>query len=245
MKIVSDVLDVLQECTVSGKTLYLPARQLANYKAVDKVLQLLGGKWNRKAKGHIFDEDPAEAIDRALLTGEVVDRQKQYQFFETPAALADKMVAMVDIQEGQSVLEPSAGRGAIVRAVQRQYPTANIQAVELDPDNIKHLTAICPTHEGDFLNFNDGSYDWIIANPPFTKQQDVKHVNHMWELLKPGGTIVTVMSVGFTFRIDKLSAQFRELADECGSWEALPEGAFKESGTMVNTALVKLTRGAA
>jgi 16S rRNA G1207 methylase RsmC len=35
----------------------------------------------------------------------------------------------------------------------------------------------------DFLDYNDETFDKIIANPPFSKSQDVKHILHMYELL--------------------------------------------------------------
>jgi len=35
----------------------------------------------------------------------------------------------------------------------------------------------------DFLDYNDENFDKIVANPPFSKSQDVKHILHMYELL--------------------------------------------------------------
>jgi 16S rRNA G1207 methylase RsmC len=35
----------------------------------------------------------------------------------------------------------------------------------------------------DFLSLDERSFDKIIANPPFSKSQDVKHILHMYELL--------------------------------------------------------------
>ena len=50
----------------------------------------------------------------------------------------------------------------------------------------------------DFLNPSEWAtafkYDRIIANPPFTKNQDIDHVMQMWNFLKPGGRIVSIMS---------------------------------------------------
>ena len=52
MKISNTVLDILGNCEVQDNVLYLPNVQLdrADYTAVNKVLEALGGKWNRKAK---------------------------------------------------------------------------------------------------------------------------------------------------------------------------------------------------
>ncbi len=79
-KIADNILDILGECRTEGNTLYLPEGQLdrATYQAVNKVLESIGGKWNRKAKGHVFvDGDPAELLDNVILAGEITDLKKQ------------------------------------------------------------------------------------------------------------------------------------------------------------------------
>jgi 16S rRNA G1207 methylase RsmC len=35
----------------------------------------------------------------------------------------------------------------------------------------------------DFLDYSMDTFDKIVANPPFSKSQDVKHILHMYELL--------------------------------------------------------------
>jgi len=63
------------------------------------------------------------------MAGEVTDFQKLYQFYETPPELARRMVALADVRDGQKVLEPSAGRGAILKAMPQ---TVHRTAVELN-----------------------------------------------------------------------------------------------------------------
>jgi hypothetical protein len=51
------------------------------------------------------------------------------------------------------------------------------------------------------------------------------------------------MAAGITFRQDKKATGLRELIDRVGGEIIpLPEGAFKESGTMVNTVIVVLPK---
>jgi hypothetical protein len=51
------------------------------------------------------------------------------------------------------------------------------------------------------------------------------------------------MSAGVEFRQDKKTTAFRALVDRSrGSIERLPEGAFKDSGTNVNTVLVTMRK---
>ena len=48
-------------------------------------------------------------------------------------------------------------------------------------DFMKYLDYVGPEH-------NNAIYDRILMNPPFEHGQDVDHVEHAFNLLKPGGT---------------------------------------------------------
>ena len=67
-KIPENVLNVLGECRADGNLLYLPSVQLdrKTYTEVNKVLENMGGKWNRKTKAHVFaeDDDVAEMLEK-------------------------------------------------------------------------------------------------------------------------------------------------------------------------------------
>jgi hypothetical protein len=67
----------------------------------------------------------------------------------------------------------------------------------------------------------------------------------MHQYLEPGGVLVAIMSSGVQFREDKLSREFREFveANEGEIWSN-PAGSFEESGTSVNTCMVRIRRRA-
>jgi len=164
MKISNDVADVLSNSRIDGQELYLPDIQLDRklYMAVNKVLVAIGGKWNRAKKSHIFDCYPEYKIEEILLTGEYTDAQKEYQFFETPENIAKKLIEMANIQPGETVLEPSAGRGAIAEHID------GCDCIELNPENNLYLIENGFNVVGtDFLK-SKKRYDIIIANPPFS-----------------------------------------------------------------------------
>ena len=179
----SEVLGVLKQSQCEGNLLHLP-RQLTRdlYVQTAKIIELLGGKWNRSFGAHIFEGDCAERVDEAVIAGEVTDFQKLYQFYETPPELARRMVALADVRDGQKVLEPSAGRGAILKAMPQ---TVHRTAVELNSSLVDLAAHAQRVHYGDFLQCNGelGAFDRIIANPPFRNGQDVNHVRHMYDLL--------------------------------------------------------------
>jgi hypothetical protein len=81
-------------------------------------------------------------------------------------------------------------------------------------------------------------------NPPFIRLSEIDHILHAWKCLAPGGWLVSVASGGIRFRRDKKAIGFREfIALHGGRVLDLPEGSFKDSGTMVNCVLVALYKG--
>lgn len=248
MRLSAEVISVLDASTCEGNALRLPCGRLDRslYIAVNKAIEALGGKWNKRAGAHIFAEFPADAISDAISSGSVEDRKQVYQFFETPQAIADRIAVQAEIRNEHSVLEPSAGRGRIVDAIRRQA-SARVTAVELDPKHCDFLRErkTCSVHECDFLSFDEHTFDRIVANPPFSGQQDVKHILHMYDLLNAGGILVSIGSASITFRNDRKTKELRELISRCGSIEELPPLSFRESGTNVSTCIVTLRKAGA
>jgi DNA polymerase III beta subunit len=166
-------------------------------------------------------------------------------FFPTPKALADRMVEEADIKPGMRVLEPSAGNGRLADAIAKK--TDELTAIEPVSDlrAILDLKGHAVSEDRDFLAHR-GEYDRVVMNPPFENGQDMDHVRHAFDLLKPGGKLVAIMGEGGFFRGDKKATAFREwLQAHGGTSEKLPEGTFKESGTGVATRLVTVTKAAA
>ncbi|MBT2759876.1 methyltransferase [Paenibacillus sp. ISL-20] len=169
-------------------------------------------------------------------------------FFPTPKNIVQRMIELADIKDGETILEPSAGNGNILDGVSQhtmeQGLNVNIEALEW---NYK-LSEILELKQykivgNDFTEFNPNSlYDKVIMNPPFEKNQDIDHVLKAYDCLKDGGKLVAIMSPHWTFASDSKSIQFREWLSDKGTFEKLPEGSFKESGTGVNTVLVVIEK---
>jgi predicted RNA methylase len=174
-----------------------------------------------------------------LQTGGVVVVQAD-QLFPTPDALADRIVAVAGIQNGHRVLEPSAGTGAIVRAIRRAAPEADVTAWEI---NAELARASGATHM-DFLLANEElRFDRVAMNPPFAGGADIVHVTRAFGMLKSGGRLVAVMGGGVEFRQDAKTKAFRELvASTGGTIERLPDGSFESAGTNVRTVIVQLDK---
>lgn len=233
MKISNDVTNVLANSRIDGNKLFLPEGQLDRklYVSVNKVLTAIKGKWNRGAAAHIFNKSPNDIIEEILLTGEYVDQKKEYQFFETPIHLAEQLVEMAGIRDGETTCEPSAGKARIAAFM------PGCDCVELNPENRDHLVSKGFNLVGaDFMEF-EGGYDVIVANPPFSKQQDIDHINKMIDMAKR--KVVSVASASVLFRDNKKTVAFRERISELGGTiDPLPDNTFLESGTAVKTCVV-------
>lgn len=240
-----DVLKVIasMEWENDGKLGIMTSGQLDRklYVSVNKALEAMGGKWSKKDKGHVFEDDPRLNVEGLLNDGVLeVDRDG---FFRTPDMVIDRMFELVPVNKDAFILEPSAGDGAIIkRLIEEGVDYDNIVAVELNEKRSRIIEEIydVSTYCEDFLLWVvPYSVDLIYMNPPFENLQDIDHVQHAYNFLNPGGTLVSVMSESPFFRKNKKSRDFRDWLDEVnGRTELLCKGSFLSSGTMVNSRLV-------
>lgn len=239
-----DASEILRHCTMEDNVLKLPAVQFSkkSYADAKKWIEEAGGSWTGgKVQGFTFPFDPTRVFS-ILKEGKRCNLQQEYQFFETPDNVADWLVMLAGgISEDDTILEPSAGRGALIRAIHRSSPGSNVDCYELMPENVHFLKTIDNvTILGD--NFIDGcqhKYSKIIANPPFSGNQDIKHVRLMYDLLVTGGTLAAITSQHWMIASDATCKSFRDWIEEVGGkvYE-IEEGEFKESGTMIKTSAI-------
>lgn len=240
VKIMPDVMDVLNRARIDGNALFLPSGQLPRelYDRVNKALTNAGGKWNRSKAAHLFPTDPSEKLGIALATGVSIDERKRDQAFFTPRGLADLVAYRCNVK-GQQVFEPSAGEGALAEAAMRAG-AKEVLCIESNPERVAILEKKgFVTKALDFLEMIPvPMMPRIVMNPPFTKNQDCQHVAHAMRFLEPGGTLVAIMS-GNTTRprfgallsaIEAMGYGFR--------FEGIAAGEFKESGTNVATIML-------
>lgn len=239
-------LTVAQELalmTVVDGKLQLPTQQLAHYDDISRLIGKAGGRYVTGRKQFVFDAgiDCADVL-RRLVAGETVNFQQQYQFFATPEAKAVEAAREVEktlgTLRGRRVLEPSAGEGALANAARRMG--ADVVAIEAwNVNAIKLRAQGYDVIERDFLSVTPaeiGKFDAILANPPFTKNQDIQHAMHMFQFIRPGGALSIIMSTAWLEGKTKAHAQFKEfLATQNVTVTEIEAGAFKESGTPVPT----------
>ena len=154
-------------------------------------------------------------MDVKILTSD----SKNNEFYPTPKKLVKKMVEGVQWKMVHTILEPSAGKGDILDALeeveleQRSYQRHNgelelytwkeklfklydidIDCVEID-ENLQHILkgkGYRVVHD-DFLTFQTfKKYDLIIMNPPFSCGD--KHLAKALQMQKDGGSVICLLN---------------------------------------------------
>jgi hypothetical protein len=249
-----DVMKVVDAAIKAGKEIYAAQSIKERYNDL-KRLEVM--KLNTPAllrsgvREYIrYTEDVGENTeqkekDRKRKREAELSKMKISGFFPTPSKIIDRMLSEADIQPGMTVLEPSAGKGNIAERIRDEHADATLDVVEYDYDLNEYLESLEYNVVGKDFMEHTGEYDRIVMNPPFEKGQDIDHVRHAYEMLKPGGRVVAIMSEGPFYRSDKKATSFREWLEENeGQSEKLDEGSFKDSerSTGVNTRMVVLEK---
>ncbi len=139
------------------------------------------------------------------------EQQIRLQQFSTPLAFAAMAVRAATIRKGETVLEPSAGTGALAGFAARAGATLLLN--EIDPFRQRLLRAVF----GGDVTGHDGEHiddllqtlalpDVVVMNPPFASSVDrsrdkhiaAKHLIAAAKRLAPGGRLVAIMPPGFT-----------------------------------------------
>lgn len=244
-----NVEEILRHCTLENNVLKLPNVHFnkKSYAEAKKWIEEAGGSWvGGKIQGFTFPFNP-ERVFSILSQGKRCNLQQDFQFFETPDEVADWLVMLAGgINETDSVLEPSAGRGALVKAIHRNCSSMIVDCYEMMPENKEILSALGGINIiGDDFTTSviDKKYSKIIANPPFSKNQDIDHVRLMYDKLEDKGTMAAITSCHWVFSEEKKCKDFREFLDSVhGQKYEIDEGSFKGSGTIIKTMAIVITK---
>ena len=237
--------EILRHCTLEGDVLKLPAVQFnrKSYAEAKKWIEEAGGQWQGgKIQGFVFPFNP-ERVFSILHSGQRCNLQQDYQFFETPSEVADRLVMLAGgLSPNDTVLEPSAGRGALVKAVHRTCPEVTVDCYELMPENreiLCRLDGIRIVGEDFMKESTDSTWTKIIANPPFSGNQDIRHIMKMYQHLAPGGTLAAIAGVHWKLGQEELCVKFRQWLEEVGAEvHDIAAGEFKSSGTTIPTTAI-------
>jgi len=251
-------LSIIEELSINEDKFEVYIKKQLNrkeYEKVNTVLTRLNGKWNSKRKSHQFPINPTPLLKAVLKTKEI-PLKNPTAFFPTPKELVLEMIEIsqfVDLSTSEfindfRILEPSAGVGGIADCIKEKAPYATLDLVEYLPLNQQLLKEKgYQPYCGDFLEFNKNyeiKYDYIYMNPPFSVESDKKayitHVMHAFKMLKTTGILMAIVPLGFLQNSTKVEKDFYEFVATQGRVYRNKKGAFKESGTMVDTVTIEI-----
>lgn len=199
-------------------------------KQTERVLRYIGGE-NTWGSNWTFGYPVKDILQDIIRTGSLPEK-KTHQFFQTPEALADRVVDIAEIGEKHSVLEPSAGHGAICKFL----PKERLTCIELAYFNCRVLQkkGYSPI-QADFLQWeSDLKFDRVILNPPYSKNRALDHLKKARQHLANDGRLVAILPASM-----KEKEFFPGLTHE---WSEVLSNEFRESGTGVNVVILTLYR---
>ncbi|WP_372672626.1 hypothetical protein [Amycolatopsis kentuckyensis] len=206
------------------------------------------------------------AADKAVALATAVggrENRQRTNFYPTPPELAAELAELLADNvrsDGPLLLEPSAGNGNLVRAMQDAFHPRNYHITAIEPEHglADHIDKHYRTDvkRMTFENYGphvysqpDGAtlaFDGVLMNPPFSVPGNrtiwIDHVRKAWDSLVTGGTLVAVVPGGFTFREDRRHREIRALVAQHGGHYDLPDDAFAISGTSVRTVAIWATK---
>jgi hypothetical protein len=241
-------IDLLNLITKNSKS-YSVAREFAMELKRYAKIGITNEEQFNQVKEALKNLETAPAVDPEVKKQKEAEKKligvKIPGFFPTPKRLIIKMIEEANLREGDRIYEPSAGKGDIADQLKERGFDVTVGEINhtlrevLDSKGYKDIRY-------DFLEETE-PFDKIIMNPPFEKGQDMEHIYHGYDLLTPGGTLVSIVSEGPFFRNDKKATEFREWLESVGAvHEKLPDGSFKGNEsfrqTGVNTRLITIAK---
>lgn len=162
-------------------------------------------------------------------------------FYPTPANVREEMLKHINLFDGASILDPSAGKGDLLSGFSpHKY---NIYAIEIEPE----LRAILKDKKIEVIGENflafagKRIFDIIIMNPPF--DQGPRHLLKAWDIVQPGGQIVSLLNETSLNQNTKEKQLLAKVIEENGYTIELGDCFLSaERTTNVNVILVALTK---
>jgi hypothetical protein len=171
-----------------------------------------------------------------------------YEFYPTPFSLTQQMIAKFETKNYKRILEPSAGRGDLLKTLINGRYETKIDCIEIDLDNQAILREKNFNVIGmDFLQFENSGYMYshIIMNPPFSNGID--HVLKGFDLLFDGELVAILNAETILNPCSEKKKHLVSLINEYGSVEFV-ESAFTSPDTLrkteVKIAIVHLVKRA-
>ncbi|EHP4289097.1 DUF4942 domain-containing protein [Salmonella enterica] len=161
---------------------------------LERTLTFIGGV--QENKHWRFPYEVGHTLNTIVATGLIPDA-KSHQFYPTPRIIAEYVARAIELQPGETLLEPEAGRGDLLAYVETRQE--NITCIEVSPLFAEilrgkgYVNTVCC----DFMKWSDDNagymFDKIVMNPPYSLGRHKEHTMAALGHLKVGGRLVAVL----------------------------------------------------
>lgn len=161
---------------------------------LERTLTFIGGV--QENKHWRFPYEVGHTLNTIVATGLIPDA-KSHQFYPTPRIIAEYVARAIELQPGETLLEPEAGRGDLLAYVEtRQEDITCIEVSPLFAEILRgkgYVNTVCC----DFMKWSDDNADYmfdkIVMNPPYSLGRHKEHTMAALGHLKVGGRLVAVL----------------------------------------------------
>ncbi|EBC2960934.1 DUF4942 domain-containing protein [Salmonella enterica subsp. enterica serovar Oranienburg] len=161
---------------------------------LERTLTFIGGV--QENKHWRFPYEVGHTLNTIVATGLIPDA-KSHQFYPTPRIIAEYVARAIELQPGETLLEPEAGRGDLLAYVEtRQEDITCIEVSPLFAEILRgkgYVNTVCC----DFMKWSDDNagymFDKIVMNPPYSLGRHKEHTMAALGHLKVGGRLVAVL----------------------------------------------------
>lgn len=195
------------------------------YRRVTRVLERLGGTPSDRWGTYEFPTNAQNVVDVAIATRSTSAKAHlDAVHAQSPGDLARTLVRAASCGSGMRALEPSAGLGSIVLAMQ-EVGTA-VTAVERSLVRREHLLLKVLkgrdrlVGDADFATCQlEERFDRVVMFPPPVRSGEGDHLDHVrraFAMLKPRGILIAVLPSTLWARADERSTDFTTWCRERG-----------------------------
>lgn len=122
------------------------------------------------------------SLEQAYSAITPLEHRRRYAQFFTPPKIATLMAEWAVLPDTETLLDPAAGLGALIRAAHARKPNLQVTAFEKDPNILRAFSETYSQQNlpeivrGDFLTYDFSSrFDAVLMNPPYLRHHDLSY----------------------------------------------------------------------
>jgi phospholipid N-methyltransferase len=159
----------------------------------------------------------------------------------TPTWVINEMAKLAEYKPGQSILDPCAGDGVMVRYFIENYSANRGDCLEIEPAPDISLNLYSNLIIDDFFNaipeLEAREFDLIVMNPPFSNLGVERFIRRALPLLSNDGKLITITPL---YILEQNWVRRKFLNGHICKYVGLPTNAFQPYCEALHTAIIEL-----